>query len=191
MEETDAAWFCLSPELWASFGNHGAVPQLFTPNASSSLSTDQCCLWASSCSGGFCLPEKMDGEIGTDWCMFSFASDMKKMMALLSVATMEFLLYLMLGLLPFSAQCHYLKNTWKINPHEMLEAQGWCRELWGMRKRRKLYAIGERAGLSSCYCTFSAYQRIMLFLFLLLDLFFVSLFLTTLKSVCFKSSAWF
>lgn len=75
----------------------GAVSQLWEPrscasaihiNASSPLSTDQCCLWTSSCSGGSCLPRKIDVETDTDWCMFSFASNMKKMMALLSVATM-------------------------------------------------------------------------------------------------------
>lgn len=93
MDETNEASFSLSPELWASFGNHGAVPQLFTPNASSYLSTDQRCLWTSSCSDGSYFPEKMDVETGTDRCMFSFASDMKTMMALLSVAA-SFLIFI-------------------------------------------------------------------------------------------------
>lgn len=70
------------------------------------------------------MPEKMDVETGTDQCMFLFASDMRKMMALSSVATMGFLLYLLLGLLLFSVQCQYLKNTWKMNSYEVLEAQG-------------------------------------------------------------------
>lgn len=62
-------------QLWEAQSCASAIPT----NASSSLSTDQCCLWTSSCSGASCLPQKMDVETGTDWCMFSLGSDMKKL----------------------------------------------------------------------------------------------------------------